>query len=93
MHAASDHAVTGGPQGRPAPGTLVGAALSAISVVPGAGVGVRALLRRPSALTPATINHTEALHTVGRRGRDRAGYLWPFAPRFAMWALATRKAA
>ncbi len=42
------------------------------------------------------INHTEALYLVDRRGYERAGYLWPFASRFAtydMRALATRKAA
>jgi cytochrome oxidase Cu insertion factor (SCO1/SenC/PrrC family) len=42
------------------------------------------------------INHTEALYLVDKRGYERAGYLWPFASRFAtydMRALATRKAA
>ncbi len=42
------------------------------------------------------INHTEALYLIDRRGYERAGYLWPFASRFAtydMRALATRKAA
>ena len=42
------------------------------------------------------INHTEALYLVDRRGDERAGYLWPFASRFAtydMHALATGKAA
>ena len=42
------------------------------------------------------INHTEALYLLDRRGDERAGYLWPFASRFAtydMRALATRKAA
>jgi cytochrome oxidase Cu insertion factor (SCO1/SenC/PrrC family) len=42
------------------------------------------------------INHTEALYLVDRRGYERAGYLWPFASRFAtydMRVLATRKAA
>ncbi|MGH2871170.1 MAG: SCO family protein [Solirubrobacteraceae bacterium] len=42
------------------------------------------------------INHTEALYLIDRRGDERAGYLWPFASRFAtydMRALATRKAA
>jgi cytochrome oxidase Cu insertion factor (SCO1/SenC/PrrC family) len=39
------------------------------------------------------INHTEALYLVDRKGYERAGYLWPFASRFAtydMRALATR---
>ena len=42
------------------------------------------------------INHTEALYLIDRSGYERAGYLWPFASRFAtydMRALATRKAA
>ncbi len=42
------------------------------------------------------INHTEALYLIDRRGYERAGYLWPFASRFATYdlrALATRKAA
>jgi cytochrome oxidase Cu insertion factor (SCO1/SenC/PrrC family) len=42
------------------------------------------------------INHTEALYLIDRGGYERAGYLWPFASRFAtydMQALATRKAA
>jgi cytochrome oxidase Cu insertion factor (SCO1/SenC/PrrC family) len=42
------------------------------------------------------INHTEALYLIDRRGYERAGYLWPFASRFAtydMRALAARKAA
>jgi cytochrome oxidase Cu insertion factor (SCO1/SenC/PrrC family) len=42
------------------------------------------------------INHTEALYLIDRKGYERAGYLWPFASRFAtydMHALATRKAA
>jgi cytochrome oxidase Cu insertion factor (SCO1/SenC/PrrC family) len=42
------------------------------------------------------INHTEALYLIDRAGYERAGYLWPFASRFAtydMRALATRKAA
>jgi cytochrome oxidase Cu insertion factor (SCO1/SenC/PrrC family) len=42
------------------------------------------------------INHTEALYLVDRRGYERAGYLWPFASRFAtydMRALATRSVA
>lgn len=42
------------------------------------------------------INHTEALYLIDRRGDERAGYLWPFASRFAtydMRMLATRKAA
>lgn len=42
------------------------------------------------------INHTEALYLLDRRGYERAGYLWPFAARFAtydMRALATRKGA
>lgn len=42
------------------------------------------------------ISHTEALYLLDRRGYERAGYLWPFASRFAtydMRALATRKAA
>jgi cytochrome oxidase Cu insertion factor (SCO1/SenC/PrrC family) len=42
------------------------------------------------------INHTEALYLLDRRGYERAGYLWPFASRFAtydMRALATRKVA
>lgn len=42
------------------------------------------------------INHTEALYLVDRKGYERAGYLWPFASRFAtydMRALADRKAA
>lgn len=42
------------------------------------------------------INHTEALYLLGRRGYERAGYLWPFASRFAtydMRVLATRRVA
>ena len=42
------------------------------------------------------INHTEALYLLDRRGYERAGYLWPFASRFAtydMRVLATRKVA
>lgn len=42
------------------------------------------------------INHTEAMYLLDRRGYERAGYLWPFAARFAtydMRALATRKGA
>ena len=42
------------------------------------------------------INHTEALYLIDRSGHERAGYLWPFASRFAtydMRALAARKAA
>ena len=42
------------------------------------------------------INHTEALYLLDRRGYERAGYLWPFASRFAtydMHVLATRKVA
>lgn len=42
------------------------------------------------------INHTEALYLLDRRSYERAGYLWPFASRFAtydMRVLATRKAA
>ncbi|HEX3618373.1 MAG TPA: SCO family protein [Solirubrobacteraceae bacterium] len=42
------------------------------------------------------INHTEALYLVDRKGYERAGYLWPFASRFAtydMRALATRRVA
>jgi cytochrome oxidase Cu insertion factor (SCO1/SenC/PrrC family) len=42
------------------------------------------------------INHTEALYLVDRSGHERAGYLWPFASRFAtydMRVLATRKVA
>lgn len=42
------------------------------------------------------INHTEALYLVDRRGYERAGYLWPFASRFAtydMRVLATGKVA
>jgi cytochrome oxidase Cu insertion factor (SCO1/SenC/PrrC family) len=42
------------------------------------------------------INHTEALYLIDRSGYERAGYLWPFASRFAtydMRALATGKAA
>jgi cytochrome oxidase Cu insertion factor (SCO1/SenC/PrrC family) len=42
------------------------------------------------------INHTEALYLIDRRGDERAGYLWPFASRFAtydMRVLATSKAA
>jgi cytochrome oxidase Cu insertion factor (SCO1/SenC/PrrC family) len=42
------------------------------------------------------INHTEALYLLDRKGYERAGYLWPFASRFAtydMRALATRKVA
>lgn len=42
------------------------------------------------------INHTEALYLLDRRGSERAGYLWPFASRFAtydMRVLATRKVA
>jgi cytochrome oxidase Cu insertion factor (SCO1/SenC/PrrC family) len=38
------------------------------------------------------IQHTEALYLLDRRGYQRAGYLWPFASRFAtydMRALAT----
>ena len=40
------------------------------------------------------ISHTEALYLLDRRGYERAGYLWPFASRFAtydMHALATRR--
>lgn len=42
------------------------------------------------------IVHTEALYLIDRRGDERAGYLWPFAARFAtydMRALATGKGA
>lgn len=42
------------------------------------------------------ISHTEALYLIDRRGDERAGYLWPFASRFAtydMRVLATRRAA
>jgi cytochrome oxidase Cu insertion factor (SCO1/SenC/PrrC family) len=42
------------------------------------------------------INHTEALYLIDRKGDERAGYLWPFASRFAtydMRVLATRKVA
>ena len=42
------------------------------------------------------INHTEALYLLDRRGYERAGYLWPFASRFAtydMRVLATRRVA
>jgi cytochrome oxidase Cu insertion factor (SCO1/SenC/PrrC family) len=42
------------------------------------------------------INHTEALYLLDRQGDERAGYLWPFASRFAtydMRVLATRKVA
>ena len=42
------------------------------------------------------INHTEALYLLDRRGDERAGYLWPFASRFAtydMRVLATRRVA
>jgi cytochrome oxidase Cu insertion factor (SCO1/SenC/PrrC family) len=42
------------------------------------------------------INHTEALYLVDRKGYERAGYLWPFASRFAtydMRALATGRVA
>jgi cytochrome oxidase Cu insertion factor (SCO1/SenC/PrrC family) len=42
------------------------------------------------------INHTEALYLLDRRGDERAGYLWPFASRFAtydMHVLATGRAA
>ena len=42
------------------------------------------------------INHTEALYLIDRRGFERAGYLWPFASRYAtydMRVLATRRAA
>ena len=38
----------------------------------------------------------EALYLIDRKGYERAGYLWPFASRFAtydMRALATEKAA
>jgi cytochrome oxidase Cu insertion factor (SCO1/SenC/PrrC family) len=40
------------------------------------------------------IGHTEALYLLDRSGHERAGYLWPFASRFAtydMRALATRR--
>ncbi len=42
------------------------------------------------------INHTEALYLIDPSGHERAGYLWPFASRFAtydMRALAARRAA
>jgi cytochrome oxidase Cu insertion factor (SCO1/SenC/PrrC family) len=42
------------------------------------------------------INHTEALYLLDRSGYERAGYLWPFASRFAtydMRVLATRRVA
>lgn len=42
------------------------------------------------------ISHTEALYLIDRSGHERAGYLWPFASRFAtydMRVLATRKVA
>lgn len=42
------------------------------------------------------IDHTEALYLIDRGGDERAGYLWPFASRFAtydMRVLAARKAA
>jgi len=42
------------------------------------------------------INHTEALYLLDRRGYERAGYLWPFASRFAtydMRVLASGRAA
>ncbi len=42
------------------------------------------------------INHTEALYLLDRRGYERAGFLWPFASRFAtadLRALATGRTA
>jgi cytochrome oxidase Cu insertion factor (SCO1/SenC/PrrC family) len=35
------------------------------------------------------INHTEALYLVDRKGYERAGYLWPFASRFATYDMRT----